>query len=111
MMNRRLIASLRLLAWVPVLACFLLGCDWNAKPSVDRVDVETVQTIRANYEAGGDFCWSAGSDMRPDLVIFSRGGEVTISAVRRDINHAIEQGVFGIDHGLDPSFVFCEVGD
>lgn len=87
------ILALRFTGWTILVLVVLMNIDLSAKTSVSRPDVTgSAQALVATYE-----CSSAVQD--PTHVVVTIDG-VTRYAGQRMTDMAIEQAMFGVDHGL-----------
>jgi hypothetical protein len=108
-MKARHIAILRFAGWLPVLGCLLLGIDWNASTSIDKPDVVNATSLVRDLTNDGYYCWN---DAAPDnytatvVVTAKVGQEPRTQSTPRAVDRAVEQVLFGVDHGLTV-YWFC----
>jgi hypothetical protein len=90
--TRRPIFALRFIGWTVLFLAVLVNVDPSAKASVDRPDVVNAETLAATHD-----CGPAVQD--PTHVIVTKAGTVRYAG-QAMTDKAIEQAMFGIDHGL-----------
>lgn len=93
-MNSAQIAALRIAGWIAVALVVLVNMDPTDKASVDR----PAATGSAAALVASNNCGASVSD--PTHVVVTTTDGFTRYAGQRMTDKAIEQAVFGVDHGL-----------